>query len=182
VSRSQPWRCEGPQVCLLRIVSQPVKEGALTASSSSADVMKAPSTAISGAWLPLKKAVSISTPATLPLAVPRRRTTQSAGSVLWRRVSHPSYHAPACVKTPGRRIGAVAVIRFEAAANHSSLKERTLEPSGAEMRSRCSSRTCVLRLEGRVDLLRRDEASCGGRHAFIKRKCTPRICLRSTML
>jgi hypothetical protein len=97
--------------------------------------MNAPSTAISGEWLPLKKAVSISTPATLPLAVPSRITTQSAGSGLWRRVSHPSYQAPVCTNTPGLRIGGVGVRRFSAAANHSSLKERTFEPRGAEMRS-----------------------------------------------
>lgn len=97
--------------------------------------MNAPSTAISGEWLPLKKAVSISTPATLPLAVPSRITTQSAGSRLWRRVSHPSYQAPVCTNTPGLRIGGVGVRRFSAAANHSSLKDRTFEPRGAEMRS-----------------------------------------------
>jgi hypothetical protein len=61
--------------------------------------------------------------------------TQSASSVLWRRVSHPSYQAPEWTKTPGREMGAVFVVRFEAAANHSSLKATIFEPSGAEMRS-----------------------------------------------
>jgi hypothetical protein len=39
------------------------------------------------------------------------------------------------VKTPGLRIGGVGVIRFEAEANHSSLKERMVLPRGADMRS-----------------------------------------------
>lgn len=57
------------------------------------------------------------------------------GRGLWRRVSHPSYHAPECTNTPGRLMGGVLVSRLDAAANHSSLKDTILEPSGAEMRS-----------------------------------------------
>jgi hypothetical protein len=38
-------------------------------------------------------------------------------------------------------------MRFSAAANHSSLKERTLEPRGAEMRSICESAE-ILRARG----------------------------------
>lgn len=39
------------------------------------------------------------------------------------------------MKTPGFRTGGVGVMRFSAAANHSSLKETIFEPRGAEMRS-----------------------------------------------
>jgi hypothetical protein len=132
---NHPCRWLGPHSCFDSIVSQPAYPGFFNSSSSFSSVIKAPSTATSGAWLPLKKAVSISTPATFPLAVPSRSTTQSAGSILCRRVSQPSYQAPACVKTPGLRIGGVGVMRFSAAANHSSLKERILDPRGADMRS-----------------------------------------------
>jgi len=74
-------------------------------------------------------------------------------------------------------------MRLEAEANHSSEKERMREPRGAEMRSEVEGsvcgflsclgfgvrrvelligmyvRTCILRLEGRIDLLSRNGAS-----------------------
>ena len=67
-------------------------------------------------------------------------------------------------------MGGVGVKRFSAAANHSSLKERIFEPSGAEIKSnkllahrqaQCRvaiSFTCVSRFEGRVNLINRNAA------------------------
>lgn len=126
-------RLLGPHSCFPSIVSQPMKSISFTSSSLLA---KQPSTAISGAWFPSKNAVSISTPLTLPLATPSRIITQSNGAGLCRRVSQPSYHAPAWVYTPGFRTGGVGVVRLEASANHSSEHDKIQEPSGFEMRSR----------------------------------------------
>jgi hypothetical protein len=90
--------------------------------------------------LPSKKAVSISMPRIRPDATPSRITTQSNGSELCLRVSHPSYQAPAWVKTPGLRTGGVGVVRFSAAANHSSEHARIREPRGLDIRSADVSR------------------------------------------
>jgi len=97
--------------------------------------LKQPSTEMAGAWLPLKKAVSTSTPSTVPEATPSRTTTQSKGSGLCLLVSQPSYQAPVYTIFPGCRIGAAGFIRFAASANHSSEKPRILPPSADETRS-----------------------------------------------
>ena len=86
--------------------------------------------------------MSTSTPTTLPDATPRRMTTQSNGSGLCLRVSHPSYQAPEYTIFPGCLIGGVGLRRFEASANHSSEMANTLPPSAADTKSVYLSARC----------------------------------------
>ncbi len=77
----------------------------------------------------MKKAVSTSAAINFALATPNLKMTQSASSVLCLLVSQPSYQAPAGVNLVASLIGRVGLIRFSAAANHSSLNDKTFPPT-----------------------------------------------------
>src|SRR5947209_674888 len=85
--RRKTCRWLGPQGWMGRMVSH---RGSVGEGDEEEEVRKRPSTETSGAWLPEKKAVSISKPWTRPEETPSWTMTQSSGSGLCRRVSHLS--------------------------------------------------------------------------------------------
>lgn len=90
----------------------------------------------SGAWLPLKNAVSTSHPTAIPLPTPNLIITQSpSGESLCLLVSQPSYQAPFSVNVFGRRIGGKGFIKFEAEAKNSSENAIIFPPRAEETRS-----------------------------------------------
>lgn len=62
--------------------------------------------------------------------------TQSKGSVLWRRVSQPSYQAPEKTNLVLSWIAGLGLMRLEASANHSSEQARIWPPRVADVRSK----------------------------------------------
>ena len=112
---------------------------------------KQPWTVTSGAWLPLKKAVSISKPTTMPLPTPNLIITQSpSGESLWRLVSHPSNQAPFSVKVFARRMGGNGLSKLCAEAKNSSEYAIILPPRADETRSFVHDQ---LRYNAKVELL-----------------------------
>lgn len=122
--------CVGPHSTLDIMTSQ----SALSKLSESLGKLVA-STEMNGAWLPLKKAVSISQPIKEAEETPNWMITQSHSAVLCLRVSQPSYHAPAYVNREASLIGYFGLIKFSAAANHSSENANTFPPNFSPMMS-----------------------------------------------
>lgn len=132
------------------------KPTSVLSSGTASSARKAPSTLIAGAWLPLKKAVSISQPMNRAESTPTLIKTQSAGSGLCRRVSqlivsefskfkpfrsksriatHPSYQAPKYVYLVLSRIGALGASKLAASAKNSSEQAIVLPPNFDPMTS-----------------------------------------------
>ena len=87
--------------------------------------------------MPLKNAVSTSTPRTMPGA-PSRITHQSwlsSSTSRRRRVSQPSIHLPRSVYSPSRHTAAAPMTRRSFGAKNSSLAATTAPPRRSEARS-----------------------------------------------